>query len=455
MPSTDFNRQHDSSDGNELVVLPSVRLLDEEAHTEEDQESRFETSVQRRTKSDEHGSPNEMSPDEIARLWADLQAETGYASYLAYLKAYETSRPWLDDLKEELHAISHYHFTPDYTTCAILDLSDGDDSCARLKLSCCTSSSSLVLAALRQPPAAVTARVVFWEASKIANQMLNALGLGLNIQPRYFQNVLSRRGNREALENLSSKFRKERKTAGDIIVIGQYVVTIARHYLPQNLVAPPVILITGHHLDLWDNIQDVDEVLPFKNPPLETQPNIASGVLRWIQEYAHVLEAGLNKGKESTRSDTDVLVQLLSSLLYLHMFETRERCGLAREEYLNCIATRNSLLEFCTGLWHERGNTSPEGLYDVHLLLRRMIEQSEDGFDQLRRFMHSQQTEFIGQNDPSATMEEDLKRTLLETRRLEVEIRNYLQLQAGRLAVQESRKSIELSNLQIEEGKRC
>ena len=319
MPSTNSNRQHDSSDGNELAVLPSGRLSDEEAHIGEDQESSVETSVQRRKKSDEHDPPNEMSPDESARLWADLKAETGYASYLAYLKAYETSRPWLGRL-EELDAISRYYFTPKYATCAILDSSDGDDSRAILRLSCCTSSSSLILAALRQPPAAVTARIVFWNASEVANQMLNALGLGLKIQPRYFQNVLRRRGNREALEDLSSKFRKERKTADDIIVIGQYVVTIARHYLPQNLVAPPVILITGHQLDLWDNIQDVDEVLPFKNPPLETQPNISSGVLRWMQEYIHVLEAGLQKGKESTRSDTDVLVQSLSFLLYLHMF---------------------------------------------------------------------------------------------------------------------------------------
>lgn len=455
MPGTDFNRQVDSSDGNELVVLPSGRLSDEEAHVGEDQEPSIETSVQQRKESDEHDSPDGMSPDESARLWADLKAETGYASYLAYLKAYETSRPWLRDLKEELHAISQYHFRPEYATCAILDLSDGDDSRARLRLSCCTSSSSLILSALRQPPAAVTARIVFWEASKVANQMLNALGLALKIQPRYFQTVLTRCGNSGGLENLSSKFRKDRKIARDIIVIGQYVVTIACHYLSANLVAPPVILITGHHMDLWDNVPDVDEVLPFKYPPLETLPNISSGVLRWMQEYARILEAGLQKGKESTRSHTDLLFQSLSSLLYLLMFETRERCGLARDEYLNCIATHNNLLELSTGLWHERRKTSVQRLYEVHLLLRRMIEQTEDGLYQLQKLMHSQQIEFIGQEDSPGTMEQDLKRTLLETRRLETEIRDYLQLQAGKLAVQESRKSIELSNLQIEEGKRC
>lgn len=452
MPGTYSNSQYDSSDGNELVVLPRGRLSDEEAHIGGNQELGVESSVQQRKKSDEHDTPTEMSPDESAQLWADLKAETGYASYLAYLKAYETSRPWLKDVKEQLHAMSRYQFRQEDASCAILDLSNRDDSCARLRLSCCTSSSSLILSALRRPPAAVADRIVFWEASKVASQMLNALGLELKIQPRYFQTLLA---SWETSEDLSSKLRKERKTAADIIVIGQYVVTTARHYLHGNAVAPPVILITGHDVDLWDNLPDVDEELPFQNPPLKTLPKITSGVLKWMQDYAHILEAGFQKGKRSTRSDTNLIVLSLSSLLYLHMFETREWCGLAREGYLNCIGKRNSLLRFYTSVWHERDETPLEKLYKVHILLRRMIEQSENGFEQLQRFMHSQQIEPIGQENSLGTMEEDLKRTLLETRRLETEIRNYLQLQAGQLAVQESRKSIELSNLQIEEGKRC
>lgn len=448
MPDTDSIRRGGSG------VLPIGGLSDEDVRIGNHQRSSSEISVQQRKKSEEHHSLKNMSPDESARLWADLKAETGYASYLAYLKAYEKNRPWLKDLKDDLHAISQYQFRPEYATCAILDVFDGDDCRALLRLSCCTSSSSLILAALRQPPAAVTARVVFWEASKVANQMLDALGLGLKIQPRYFQTVIARCGSRETLENVSSKFRKERKSAADIVIIGQYVVTIVRHYLPENLVAPPVIVITGHHMDLWDDVPDVDEVLPFKNPPPQNLPNVTNGILKWISDYAHILEAGIPKGKESTRSDTGLLVQSLSSLLYLHMFETRATCDFAREGYLNCIAERSSLLEFCTGLWHERGKTSREELYEVHSLLRRMIEQAEDGFDQLRRFMHSQQIEPIEQVDLPGTIEADLKRTLLEPRRLEIEIRHYLQLQAGQLAVQESRKSIELSNIQIEEGRR-
>lgn len=41
-----------------------------------------------------------------------------------------------------------------------------------------------------------------------------------------------------------------------------------------------------------------------------------------------------------------------------------------------------------------------------------------------------------------------------EARRFESELRDYLQLEGSRLALEESKKSIELSNYQIQEGKR-
>lgn len=132
MLGTDAIRRDNRSDDHGLVVLPSGRLSDAEAHIGEDQKLSIETSVLQRKKSDGHDPPKEMSPDESARLWADLRAETGYPSYLAYLNAYETSRPWLSNLKKDLHEISRYQYRPEYATCAIPDLSDGDDSRARL-----------------------------------------------------------------------------------------------------------------------------------------------------------------------------------------------------------------------------------------------------------------------------------------------------------------------------------
>ena len=68
--------------------------------------------------------------------------------------------------------------------------------------------------------------------------------------------------------------------------------------------------------------------------------------------------------------------------------------------------------------------------------------------------MRSQNVSETPQNEPSIAIEDELQQAHLEALRLETEIREYLQLQTGELALQESRKSIELSNSQIEEAKR-
>ncbi len=58
------------------------------------------------------------------------------------------------------------------------------------------------------------------------------------------------------------------------------------------------------------------------------------------------------------------------------------------------------------------------------------------------------------QSTSLTAVEDELRQARLEASRLETEIRDFLQLQTGELALQESRKSIELSNSQIEEAKR-
>lgn len=86
--------------------------------------------------------------------------------------------------------------------------------------------------------------------------------------------------------------------------------------------------------------------------------------------------------------------------------------------------------------------------------LRRMVEDFEDSSLRLRDCMHSPMKKDTPQGQSLMTLEGDLQQFGLEATRLETEIRDYLQLQIGELALQESKKSIELSNPQIEEAKR-
>ena len=88
------------------------------------------------------------------------------------------------------------------------------------------------------------------------------------------------------------------------------------------------------------------------------------------------------------------------------------------------------------------------------LRLRAMVEDSEDGLNHFLRYIHSQTSADWPLNKSWLRVEGNLRTTHEEARRFEAQIRDYLQLHVGELALQESKKSIELSNRQIEEGKR-
>ena len=82
------------------------------------------------------------------------------------------------------------------------------------------------------------------------------------------------------------------------------------------------------------------------------------------------------------------------------------------------------------------------------------MEDFEDDLNYLRRYLRSQVSSDTLSDRSWLKVEEDLIETRQEASRLEAEVRDWLQLQVGEWALQESKKSIELSNRQIEEGKR-
>ena len=88
------------------------------------------------------------------------------------------------------------------------------------------------------------------------------------------------------------------------------------------------------------------------------------------------------------------------------------------------------------------------------LRLRALVEEAEDDLSCLLKYIRSQTSAAWLLSDSWRKVEEDFKRIQDEASRLEVQIRDYLQLRVGEWALQESKKSIELSNRQIEEGKR-
>ena len=475
MPGTRSSRS-ENSDGNELAELPGQRLPDEEAQIGGCRNSNKKGSVQLGRNNDEHDSQSEIGPDERLRLWADLKAETDCDFYVDYLEAYESDYPHATLVRDcLLHVWRHQVLHAKADTCAIFELHDGGSSCPSLDLQCSSPSAATMLSALRHPSSTAKVRILLWEASLLDVGKLSALGLGLKFHPEVFRVLLARlagMGNLRRLllhdtfpwKELIAGF-DERRIAPEIVLLGQYLVTTASGYLPANMDAPPVLVIF-----LLDDPPDNPSDNPSNNPPdkisrlkpKKKAENPRKILPLWMQDYVRLLEFDLHKRRGQSSSVEDLAVRSLIPLLQLYVFRFCEECDFIRTEYLDLTLPQRKFRYESAILNRSprrKGTGKTKGLgalFELRYELRRMVGKSEDlnYSHQLRTFTRTQMPCDTHQDEIFKEIEDQLQQAHLEAYRLETEIRDYLQLQTGELALQESRKSIELSSSQIEEAKR-
>ena len=92
-------------------------------------------------------------------------------------------------------------------------------------------------------------------------------------------------------------------------------------------------------------------------------------------------------------------------------------------------------------------------LSDKRSYLRRAIEEFEDGLQCVRSYVRLRSESELVSAPRYQEFEEHWGRVVPLSRRLKSEIRDQMQLTTAELSIDESRKSIELSNVQIREGK--
>ena len=443
----------EGSDSNELAVLSRERVKDEESQIGEELGTNLQTSIQLPEVSRERDPSSRISRDESARLWEDLQTETGFESYVDYLDAHEEKR---DHLYSWRHAFMEMTIgtDPDAQSCAIIDIVDvleGDSTCRTLNLRCYTTSGTKILSALRRPPPGATLSIVLWDSTSLDEEMLNALGLGLKIQPRFFNGLLARHPETPEIPGEGKSW----KIADDVVVVGQYVMTLVQNYLSANPDATPVILIAGldqRHLERYGDLIFSNEELPFQKlatPAMRgmTMGGVADPVDQlpgWMRDCVRRLESEIKKGRGLGANYTDLPLDLLTALLQCTMPLLRKECRVTRARYLKATKPTST----------ETVETIRKDIFQMRYSLRRMVEDFEDVSLRLRDCMNSSMKQDTPQGQSLLTLKGDLEQFGLEATRLETEIRDYLQLQVGELALQESKKSIELSTSQIEEAKR-
>lgn len=273
---------------------------------------------------------------------------------------------------------------------------------------------------------------------------MNALGLGLRISPRLYE----------------AHYDGYRPSGSKDIRIGGAVATVVHHYKPDKPDAIPVVIITSMRLNstIANAIQEeVDDIFPFQYPAIKTYPfHIDPSTLKQSKRicgrmyveyptYLRLLKWVFEKEKALALDVSDLTLRSLIPLLYLSVFAMRDLCENIRKEYREL----QRVVDLEYGVLDASKERNTSALVVKRLRLRALVEGSEDDFNRLPGYIRSETSAGRQLDNSWIEVEEKLKRTNQEARRLEAQIRDYLQLQVGEWARQESKRSIELSSRQI------
>ena len=180
-----------------------------------------------------------------------MKKETGFASYRDYLSAYaKDGNP--SEILGEYHNIP-YDVDPK-PDCSIIDLSRDFDSNLSSSLldydGSIENSAISLLKDLRHPPSNSVCRILLWwlvPDSGYPIEICQILGLTLRISPQFFIALFegSGLGNWDlSYANITGQTLGS--SSASYTISGQHVSMIARNYLPQQVAAPPVVLIVGY-----------------------------------------------------------------------------------------------------------------------------------------------------------------------------------------------------------------
>lgn len=411
--------------------------------------------------------------DQRAQCWKDVEAETGFSSYDSFLETW----PQFRLLREKIINPSRYGGSIELGEVFVLDILKDASTSVSLKLpsdgyKAGTSQehrrynkdsehilSTQLLQNLRSPPEDVPARIVLWSIPGSTwdiyppPDIVDALGLGLKISPPFFETLFS---------NMLPYFTALKPNKSDHVKIGNSIATVARDYRLEGG-APPVLLIAGKYGRARDPVrirdqrydeqcydEEIEIVLKdsldgsrsfHRGATDEPPPNDLASTS--LNPYLKLLTKNV-RTDHSLSAEYDTL-PLTSILPLLHLEVLRLR--------VQCVIVLSDLLLLQRGVEREQ-QMNYDRLDQERFWLRRRVDGLEESENRFAQYVRSQDAEKFLQGKTWLSQVEDIKEAIIEARAREVEARDYLQLQIGNLSILESRKSIELSNQQMDEAKR-
>ena len=274
----------------------------------------------------------------------------------------------------------------------------------------------------------------------LSKYAIDTLGLGLKLDPRFFR-------------ALYSAGQTRRHWDPKYVTIAGAVVTIVCHSNSDKADGVPVVLIACRE---WESElanaveEEIGDTYPFQLSAAETFPFYAPRDMIKSHEhenYIYLLNWCLKNEGEPLTGLKDLLLKPLFPLIYLDLFRIRNFCEVLRYNYEQLLGSPNFDLHYAG---QEKLEKIHSDMPNDRLRLRAMVEDSEDGLNHLLRYIRSQECADRLLSKSWLRVEEDLRATHDGARRFETQLRDYLQIKVGEWALQESKKSIELSNRQIE-----
>ena len=402
----------------------------------------------------------------MAKIMSELKEETGFHSYKAYMA--DLARD--PDYREP--SWNDAPWPQKEQPCAVINVFMEEDSLPRVSLRGHSFSAVQTFRSLRKPPKGTVVQIVLWHFHQYPPKLLdlnlvNVLGLGLKLEPCFFESLYN-----TPPSDIEDFGRQIDPTSPKYFLGAGTVVAVARDCLlvpkPES---PPIILIAGpHDFNQLINQGTLDWLIPRvtrRSPkkPTDHQSKHQSASKCNAQLYTQLLTHWVESHLENDSSLNILLFTSLLPLLRIDFVRTHERCQKIRRmfgEYkYRKLKTITSVFseDYLPGPWDrvpesEEEELDPMILYQYRALLRSMLEKFQDVVEDLARFLSPHNSTELDTSAPYSMLLKERSSLVDGGLRLEAEIRDYLQLNTGQLSLLESRRSIEVSNSQLEESKR-
>ena len=401
----------------------------------------------------------------------DLLETTGFDSYIDYMESF---------LHDPLYSGRSYfgilngcftnrrHIDSTGSGVDIIDLSSEDSSPVGVRIRCEDLAASEISRALCHPPPSTRAQIVLWPIDRYGHDIkdfLDILGVGLQLDPCFFEAFRYRKD-----DDLYDQHFRSKKSLS-ISSIGTSVF-VARSFVLAQDNPVPVVLIAG---PMYKNVNEFIGQFSFKEgaavchtiydlvqaAPLYVHYK-CDGIPSLANAYIRALSSLLKSTRDSVPNSSDTLSACVIPLLQIEIaiykgeFERlKSYCEKVKQRTL-----RGYDYEFrkwgnmIVGTQELSDGEAIELLYGYRAKLRSWVEYFENGNGALMGLLTSLYGPSFTEGVFYPQMKEARISIIEEARRLEAEIRDHLQLQGSQLALEESKKSIELSNRQIDESKR-